>query len=51
MQGTCPIDVSRDLGTRFGGANLACDGHRKAAENGALAKEKYYRLIPILLNA
>jgi hypothetical protein len=29
---------------------LACDGHRDA-EDEALAKEKHYRLIPILLNA
>jgi len=26
-------------------ANLACDGHRDAAEDEALAKEKHYRLM------
>jgi hypothetical protein len=31
--------------------SLLCDGHRDAAENEALAKEKHYRLIPIPLNA
>ena len=32
-------------------ATLACDGHRDAAEDEALAKEKPYRLVPIPLNA
>jgi hypothetical protein len=30
---------------------LACDGHRDAAEDEAMAKEKHYRLIPIPPNA
>jgi hypothetical protein len=44
------IGDSSEWGVWNYAGTLACDGHRNAAEDEALAKEKHYRLIPIPLN-
>lgn len=44
------IGDSSEWGVWNYAGTLACDGHRDAAEDEALAKEKHYRLIPIPLN-